>query len=66
MHKPLVTISLFDHVQALLGGRTYKHHELIYAGELITCGHCGHVIIGERNIKKKTGRACLLPMHQEQ
>ncbi len=56
VHEPLVTINLFDHVQALLGGRTYNHHELTYAGELITCGHCGHVITGERIIKKKTGR----------
>ena len=56
VHEPLVSLALFERVQTLLGGRTYKAHELTYASELITCGHCGHVITGERIIKKGTGR----------
>ncbi|MGB1123678.1 MAG: recombinase zinc beta ribbon domain-containing protein [Phycisphaeraceae bacterium] len=42
----------FDRVQALLGGSNYRSHELTYAGELITCGHCGSPITGECKTKK--------------
>ena len=46
----------FDRVQVLLGEKTYKSHELTYAGELITCAHCGGAITGESIIKKATGK----------
>ena len=47
----------FDRAQALLGHQTYQAHELVYAGELITCGHCGSPITGELKTKTtRTGR----------
>ena len=39
-------------MQSLLGGSTYRAHELTYAGDLITCGHCGHPITGEAKTKQ--------------
>src|SRR5581483_2652363 len=42
----------WDRAQALLGAKVYASTELTYAGELITCGHCGKPIIGESKIKK--------------
>ena len=55
-HDPLVDRSTFDRVQVLLGNKIYQSHELTYAGELITCGHCGHPITGEQKTKQgKTG-----------
>ncbi|MGE5611927.1 MAG: zinc ribbon domain-containing protein, partial [Bacillota bacterium] len=38
--------------QVLLGGKTYKSHEMLFAGSLITCGHCGHPITGETKAKQ--------------
>ncbi len=43
-------------MQTLLGGKVYKAHELTYAGELITCEHCGRPVTGEVVIKKQTGK----------
>ncbi len=51
-HEPLVDRATFQRVQALLGGQTYRSHEMTYAGELITCGHCDHPITGERKTKQ--------------
>jgi hypothetical protein len=51
----LVERKTFDRVQVLLGNKTYKANELLYGGELITCGHCGRVITGEV-IRKSNGR----------
>jgi len=51
-HEPLVDRATWDRVQVLLGDKVYRSHELTYAGELITCGHCGHPITGELKIKK--------------
>ncbi len=51
-HEPLVDRTTFDRVQALLGGQVYRSHALTYASELITCGHCGHSITGERKTKQ--------------
>jgi site-specific DNA recombinase len=45
----------FARVQELLGDKTYKAHELTYAGELIVCGHCGRPVTGEI-VKKKSGK----------
>jgi site-specific DNA recombinase len=54
--EPLVDRSTWDRVQALLGGHVYHSHQMTYAGEFITCAHCGHPITGERKTKKtKTG-----------
>jgi len=50
--QPLVDRSTFDRVQALLGGQVYRTHEMTYASDLITCGHCGHPITGERKTKQ--------------
>ena len=35
-----------------MGDKVYRSHELTYAGELITCGHCGRPITGEIITKK--------------
>lgn len=51
-HKPLVDRATWDRVQVLLGNKIYRSHELTYAGDLITCGYCGHPITGERKSKK--------------
>ncbi len=55
-HQPLVERVEFDRVQALLGDKVYKAHELTYAGELVTCGHCGRPITGEIVEKKSSGK----------
>ena len=41
----------FQRVQQLLGGHIYHAHQIVYAGELIRCGHCGHPITGEVKTK---------------
>ncbi len=50
-HRPIIDRGTFDRVQVLMGDQTYQSHELLYAGELITCGHCGRPISGE--VKQK-------------
>ena len=47
VQEPLVDRGTFDRVQQLLGGQVYRSHELTYAGNLITCGHCDRTITGE-------------------
>ena len=55
--EPIVDRGTWDRVQALLGGHVYQAHEMTYAGELMSCGHCGHPITGERKTKKtKSGQ----------
>jgi site-specific DNA recombinase len=49
---PLIERETFQVVQDRLGGKVYHHHEMTYAGSLITCDHCGHVVSGEKKIKK--------------
>ncbi len=56
-HEPLVDRGTWNRVQALLGGKTYKAHQLTYAGGLIRCGHCGNLITGEHVVKASTGKA---------
>jgi hypothetical protein len=51
-HEPLVDRATWDRVQVLLGDKIYHSHELTYAGELMTCGHCGHPITGECKTKR--------------
>ena len=36
----------------MLGGQTYRSHELTYAGGLVACGHCGDPVTGERKTKQ--------------
>ncbi len=55
-HSPLVERVVWDRVQSLLGGKVYKNHEMVYAGSLIRCSHCGNLITGE-TIKKASGKA---------
>ena len=55
-HEPLVDWSTWHRVQVLLGGKTYKAHELTYAGGLVRCAHCGNLVTGERVTKKSTGK----------
>ena len=56
VHAPLVTRELFDCVQSVLDNRFEKRHRKMkhnfpFSG-LITCGHCGCSLVGE----KKKGR----------
>jgi site-specific DNA recombinase len=54
-HEPLVDLTTWKRVQALLGGHVYHAHELTYGGERMICGHCGSPVTGERKIKKSKG-----------
>ncbi len=56
VHPPIIDRVVWDRVQVLLGEKSYKSHELTYAGELIRCSHCGHPITGESVIKPDTGK----------
>lgn len=56
-HKPLVDQATWDRVQRTLRGEVYDCHDLTFAGGLILCKHCGHVVTGERVVKKATGKA---------
>lgn len=51
-HTPLIDRPTFDRVQALLGRRAYRCHSMLYAGSLVTCGHCGRPITGEAKTKR--------------
>ncbi len=51
-HEPLTDRATWDRVQALLGGHVYQSQEMTYAGDCITCGHCGHPITGEKKTKR--------------
>lgn len=55
-HPPLIDRSTWDRVQILLGGATYKSHDLVYGGELIRCAHCEHPITGEVITKRSSGK----------
>ncbi len=50
-HDSLVDRATWKRVQVLLGDKVYRSHAMTYAGELITCGHCGHPITGELKTK---------------
>jgi site-specific DNA recombinase len=55
-HEPLIDRATWDRTQALSNAKVYSSTEMTYAGELITCGHCGKPITGESKTKKtKTG-----------
>jgi len=55
-HPPLIDRALWDRVQALLGQKVYRAHQLTFGSELITCTHCGRAITGEIITKKTTGK----------
>lgn len=58
-HEPLIDKDTWDRVQVLLGQKVYRSHEMLYAGELVTCGHCGRPVTGEvkeKQTKKGTKR----------
>jgi len=48
----LVDRVTWEKVQVLLGDSVYRSHSLVYGGEMIACGHCGHPITGEVKVKK--------------
>jgi site-specific DNA recombinase len=51
--EPLVDRVTFNAVQAKLGGgKVYQRPELVFAGGLISCGHCGHCLTGETKRKR--------------
>lgn len=50
-HEPIIERTLWERVQALLGQKVYKQHQMTYASDLIECGHCGSPITGERKTK---------------
>ena len=52
-HEPLIDRATWNRVQALLGGSTHHATTLTYAGQFMTCGHCGHPVTGELVRKKR-------------
>lgn len=55
-HEPIIDRATWDRVQVLLGNKRYQSHELVYAGNLIKCGHCGNLVTGEQVTKQSTGK----------
>lgn len=55
-HEPLVDQATWDRVQRSLSGKVYQTHDLTFAGGLIRCKYCGHVVTGEQVVKKSTGK----------
>jgi site-specific DNA recombinase len=54
-HEPIIDRDTFERVQTLLGGKVYNANELLYGGELMTCGHCGRPLTGEL-VRKHSGK----------
>ena len=48
----LIERQVWDRVRSLFSGHVYHAHQMTYAGELITCGHCGRAVTGEQVTKK--------------
>lgn len=49
-HQPIISRKLFDQVQAVLSGKTYKRkvkHNFLFR-RLVSCSRCERVLIGER------------------
>jgi len=51
--EPLVERRVFNSVQERLRGGSRQAHELVYAGKLITCSHCGGHLTGEEIVKNR-------------
>jgi len=49
---PLVERETFQLAQDRLGGRVMHKPQITFAGQLMRCGHCGHVVTGEKKRKK--------------
>ena len=54
-HERLIDDPTWNRVRVLFGDKVYRSHDMVYAGELIVCGHCGHPITGE--VKEKPTKA---------
>lgn len=54
-HDHIVDATTWERVQTFRVRGRYQAHELLYGGELITCGHCGHTVTGEAVAKKLKG-----------
>ncbi len=52
---PIIDRPTWDRVQVLFGNKVYRSHDMVYAGELIVCGHCGHPVTGEVKEKQTNG-----------
>jgi site-specific DNA recombinase len=50
--KPLVDRATFQAVQERFRKKTCRKAELVFAGRLIRCGHCGHLFTGETKLKR--------------
>jgi site-specific DNA recombinase len=50
-HGALVDQVTWDRVRVSFYDQKYRSHELVYASQLIRCGHCGHVVTGEEKLK---------------
>lgn len=51
LHDPLVDRTTWDLVRVSFGEQRYRSHQLVYGGELIRCGFCGHPVTGEEKEK---------------
>jgi len=50
--EPLIDLATFQAVQERFQGKVYRRPELTFAGRLIRCGHCGHLVTGETKRKR--------------
>ncbi len=50
-HPAIISRTLWDRVQALLGSKVYRSHDLAYGGNLVRCGHCGRAVTGKQKLK---------------
>ena len=51
LHESLIDKMTWDLVRVSFGDQSYRSHEMVYANQLIRCGHCGHPITGEEKTK---------------
>ena len=57
-HERLVDAVLWERVQTMLAGRTYRGHEMAYASDRVKCAFCGRPVTGERKHKGGAGPTC--------
>ena len=50
--EPLVDRNTFELVQNRLGNKVQHKQQITFTGSLISCGHCGHFITGEKKFKQ--------------
>lgn len=50
--EPLVDRATWDRVQALLGEKVYHAHQMTFAGDVVSCAHCGRAVTGECKTKR--------------